>query len=176
MKFIFNNIYLTLLKFNTYREYSQYKANQYNVDFLLLNDNYGDYFYCFEIYDSLTNEIKKIISFSSDYKDENLYSMYSKTTKTLIIHTGKKLFFIDKEFKIISSYDIITPLVSLYETINDRIIILEEASITIVDESGIVLKKEFLGMITKYWINDNKLTIVTEDVKEFIVDLKTNEF
>ncbi len=169
MKTVFNNKYVVSFSFDSWKELSSFVNNQGDVINLVIDESYGDKYYCYVCYDSLTSEKQFIISFSSDEKDNNLMFMYWNIKNIFIIYTGKYVNIINFNLEILASFDITTPLIGLYLTNENNLLILEEASFRLIKPGGQILKHELFNAIENFYIKDMKLYIKTDFENKFFL-------
>ena len=161
MKLICNNIYTTLRRFESFREFSIFINNQ-SINSLSLK-TIGDAYYCLSIHDALTQEEIKRINFCSDKMEEDLNILLWHNARLLVIDTGVQVYFINSEYTVSASFEITTPLIGFYVTKNNNLLILEEATLQLVTSRGNILKNKAFDMIEKFSIKDDVLSIITCD-------------
>ncbi|WP_343786048.1 hypothetical protein [Wandonia haliotis] len=159
MRQINNNKYLREFVFSSAEEASTFFNNQTTEKKLSLEDTFGDNYYCYVCYDSLTKEVEFILSFSSDTSEDNLFFLFWENR--LILDTGTTIYLIDKNLNIKSSLEITTPLVGLHSINKDRLLILEEAYLRIIDSNGNIIKAELFDLLEDFSIKNNVLSIQT---------------
>ena len=167
MKQIFNNRFVKSFGFSSYREATAFIENQKYIKILNLDDSYGDKYYFYFCFDSLQQETYFILSFESDFQEEDLNFLFWDTANLYVLDTGNNVFLIDKALNIISSYET-TILIGLYLTNNDYLLILEEFSMILINKVGQLLKRVNTGFIEDFKIKDDKLYIKTENENKVI--------
>jgi len=114
----------------------------------------------------LTREKLFALSFSSDENEDSLTFLY--WDHLLVLNTGKNIFLIDKGLTVISSFEITTPLVGLYAINKDKLLVLEEAFLRVINNKGEVVKSELTDLIEDFSIKDNWLSIQTSEESRII--------
>lgn len=167
MKVVFNNKYIQLFKFESFREFSNFKNNQIIPKKLELDEPYGNTYFCYISYDSLTQKKIFLISFCS-YQFENNLNILIWQKDLIVLDTGANIYFINDNLHILASFKIITPLIGLYLTRENTLLILEEASVKLVDSSGQIIKSESFDLIEDFSLEDEVLSIkVNGEMKTF---------
>lgn len=168
MKQVFKNRYLKGFKFSSSQELSTFLGNQGTGNSLTIKDTFGDNYYCYVCYHSLTKEKQFVLSFSSDENEEDLNVLFWDEHKIFILDTGKNIYLIDDNLNIKSSFEVTTPLIGLYLINVDSLLLLEEAFMRVVDHNGGILKREVFDLIEDFSVKDNYLFIQTsEESKTF---------
>lgn len=163
MKQVLKNRYVKAYKFSSSQEASVFISNQKTNNILSLEETFGDNYYCYVCYHSLTSEQEFVISFCSDEKEDNLSLLFWDDSNLLAIDTGRNLYLIDDEMNIKSSLDITTSLIGLYLTGGNNMLVLEEASLRLVNSVGQILKDELFDLIEDFSINNGQLSIHTSE-------------
>ncbi|MCP3660259.1 MAG: hypothetical protein GY830_08120 [Bacteroidetes bacterium] len=166
MKQIINNNYLKSFKFLSWNEASTFLKNQKTLKSLSIEDTFGDNYYCYVCYHSLTGEKEFVLSFSSDESEDNLIFLY--WNNLLVLHTGKNIFLIDEFLHIIVSLEITTPLIGLYLINKENLLILEETFMRVINYKGEIIKSELFDLIENFSIKDNLLSIQTSEENKII--------
>lgn len=161
MKHIIENRYVKTFRFNTSREANIFLANNYTVRTLSLTETVGDNYFCFIFFDSLTNEKQFLISFCGDDAEEELILLYWSEAKIFVLGTNKKIWLISDEFSILASFEISTTLIGLSLIKENTLLLLEEASLTLIDSQGRLIKTELFDLIEDFNLEDNLLNIRT---------------
>lgn len=162
MKQVINNIYLKCVKFNLLEELSCFVREQKVENTLFLDDKNGNDYYCYIAYHSLTSEKLFLISFCSDEEEDNLNLLFWNEYKIIVLYTGNDTYLIDDKLNVVSMFRNITPLVGLYLLNTNRLLILEEISLKIINARGEILKSEDFDFIEDFVIKDYQLTICTD--------------
>lgn len=168
MKQIFENQYIKSFRFTSQRELSFFISNQNAVRVLSLDEYFGDYYYCYLGYHSLTGDKIFAITFSSDEVEDNLNLLFWTQSDLLVVDTGKNLYLINSDMSLRAVFEIITPLIGLYLTSKRELLILEEATLKLISIEGEVLKNELFDLIEDFSIENDNLSIQTsEEIKVF---------
>jgi hypothetical protein len=138
---------------------------------IFIEESYGDYYYCYIGYNSLSSEKLFTISFSSDEKEDNLNFLFWDKAGLIVFDTGRKLYFIDDKLDIKHDFEITLPLIGLYLTEENNLLVLEEASFRVLNSSGQILKRELLDLIIDFSLENNYLHIVTIDGERVVFSL-----
>jgi len=163
MKLIVENKYIKTFSFRTYQESSTFVDKQEAKFKLSLNETYGDNFICYVCYDSLTQQKLFAISFESDEDLDNLNLLTWIENRLLVLDSGKRIYVIDDSLNIVSSLEITTPLVGLHVINRDSLLVLEEASMRIINPEGVVLKSELFDLMENFTIANDILFVNTSD-------------
>lgn len=162
MKQIIKNMYIKVYKFSTFSEMDIFVKKQIFVDNLVLEEEFGDTYYCFVFFHALTQEKLFLLSFSSDEED-NMSVLYWDEEDLLVIYPGKKIYLLDTQFKLQTSFKTYTPLIGLYLLPDKKkLLVLEEISIRVIDSHGKVLREENVDFIENFSIDEDQLLIETE--------------
>jgi len=88
MKQIFNNSYLKSFKFSSYQEVEEFLDSQKSKCALALKETFGNNYFCYVCYHSLTRDVLFTLTFSSDADAEKYIKIFTfleqKTIETLI--------------------------------------------------------------------------------------------
>jgi hypothetical protein len=159
MKQVIKNQYLKGFRFSSLQEASTFLGNQAIKKCLALGDTYGDNYYCYICYNSLTAEKQFVLSFSSDESDENLNFLFWDERELLVLDTGKNIYLIDNNLFVKAFFEITTPLIGLYLINNSELLLLEEGFMRLVDYNGKILESELFDLIEDFAIKDSRLVI-----------------
>ncbi len=162
MKIIFNNMYIKSFKFESFREFSSFINNQKGKT-LSLEQSRGDIYYCYIFHHALTQEKLLMIHFCSDRMENNLSLLVWNNNKLIALDTGSNIYFINEEYNITTSFEITTPLIGLYQTNGNNLLILEEADLKLVTPNGHILKNESFDVIENFTIENNVISIKTNE-------------
>lgn len=165
---IFKNKFIKTYAFNSYDESMVFERNQ-SVDlFLTLDGSFGDRYFYYVCFDSLTQEKLFYISFCSDMKEEELVFFHWHESKLMVIDTGKEIYLIDNELRIVANFEITSPLIGLHLTNENKLLILEEASLRLIDFEGKILMNSMFDLLKEFRIKENVLLIRTaEELRSF---------
>jgi hypothetical protein len=161
MKQIVGNRYIKVFKFTSSQEVLIFLSNQETKNFLSIEDTFGNNYYCFVFYHSLTKEKQFVLSFSSDESEDNLNFLFWYEQKIFVFDTGKSIYLIDEKLSIKASFEITSPLIGLYLINKDNLLLLEEAFMRVIDYNGKILRSELFDLIDDFSIKDNVLSIQT---------------
>lgn len=161
MKQIIENKYLKGFKFSSEDAALTFFNNQKAERSLSIEDTFGDNFYCYICYHSLTREKQFALFFSSDESEDNLNFLF--WNKMLVLDTGKNICLIDESLSIKTSIETTTPLVGLYLISNEKLLVLEEAYMRVVNYNGDIVQAELFDLIEDFSIKDNLLSIQTSE-------------
>lgn len=159
MKQIIKNQYLKEFRFTSSEEAKIFYNRQKSQKKVIIENTFGENYYCYVCYHSLTREELFVILFSSDEQDLSLLFWGS----LIVLETSTNIYLIDENLSVKLSFDITTPLIGLYLINRDRLLILEEAYMRIVDAQGNILKSELFDLIKDFSIKDNLLIIQTQE-------------
>lgn len=159
MKQIIENSCIKTISFRTYQEANTYVRNNEAVNILALDETYGSYRYCCVGYHSLTMEKQYIISFSSDYSEEELSLLHWGSL--LVLNNGKTVYLIDDGLRVKAALGLTTPLIGLFLISNEKLLVLEEAYLRVIDSKGDVVKAELFDLIEEFSIDNSVLSIKT---------------
>jgi hypothetical protein len=166
MKQIIENKYLKGFKFLSPEESLAFSNNQKAEKYLSIEDSFGDNYYCYVCYHSLTKEKQFVLSFSSDESEDNLNCLFWESL--LVMDTGKNLYLIDENLNIKAYLEITTPLIGLYLINKEKFLLLEEGYMRIIDCNGQILKSESFDLIEDFSIKNNLLSIQTSEENKVI--------
>ena len=161
MKQILENRYIKSFKFLSFKEQSDFIENQETEKRLSLSETFGDNYYCYVGYHSLTRDTQFIISFATDENEDNLNLLFWKAGDLIVLDTGKHLYLVNSDIGIESAFEINTPLVGLYLTNDNNLVILEEAALRVINQNGKTLKNELFDLIEDFRIENDELSIQT---------------
>lgn len=167
MRQIINNRYLEVFKFSLKAEAETFFNNQSIGHVLKIDDFLGDYYYCYVVRNSLTGKGDYLLFFSSDKQEENLNFLFWNTN-LFVLDVGQNIYFLDKELNIKSSFEIITPLIGLFLTKGNNLVVLEETWYRLINDDGQVLSNESFDLIENFSLSDDKLFIQTAEENKHI--------
>ncbi|GAA4789638.1 hypothetical protein GCM10023231_17060 [Olivibacter ginsenosidimutans] len=166
MKQVVQNKYLKGFSFSSSEEALTFYNNQKADHSLSIEDTFGDNYYCYVCYHSLTNDKLFVLSFSSDEREDNLNFLY--WNNLVVLDTGKSIYLIDEAVKIKVSLEVTTPLVGLYVINDEKLLVLEEAFIRVINYKGEVVKSEQTDLIEDFSIKGKLLHIRTDGGNKII--------
>jgi hypothetical protein len=163
MNIIIDNSFFKEYVFESYRELSTFLNNQQVEKRLSVNDYSGDYYYCYISVDALTKEKRFLISFSSDFPEDKINFVLWNEKGKMLIDTGKMLYLVDGNLTLNKSFETATPLIGLHFISEDKILLLEEIVLRIIDFNGNIVKEEQFDIIRDFSIKDNMVFINNDD-------------
>lgn len=163
MNQIINNKFVRVFNFSSSSEADYFLQNQKVNNILSLEDTFGEYDYCVVCGNSLTRKIEFVLSFKSDEKDENLNLLFWQEPHLIVLHTGRGLYLIDGKLTVIATFEITTPLVGLFLTSGNNLLVLEEASYRLIDSTAKILSGELFDLMENFSLDGNKLSVHTYD-------------
>ena len=166
MKQVVQNKYLKGFSFLSLEEALSFSGNQKGINCLTLGESSGSNYYCYVCYHSLTKEKLFVLSFSSDESSDNLSFLFWNSC--FVVDTGKNVYLIDEMLSIKASFEITTPLIGLYTISNEKLLLLEEAYMRVIDYSGEIFKSELLDLIEDFRLKDNTLFVRTSEENKII--------
>lgn len=169
MKTIHNNIFFKAYKFNSKNEENMFLSNHSNIKQVILDSDYGSYYYCFIGHSSLTNEKLFILKFCCDKIEEELSLLF--WNDSYIIDTGKVVYLIDSFQLVKKSIEISTPLIGLYLIDDLHLLILEEACLRVVSFSGEIVKTEFFDLIENYNLTKDNVLYLNTNGNNYTIKL-----
>lgn len=169
MKLIFDNKYIKSYQFKNENEFERFVDNQDVQKKLIIEKDGNDFFYCYVGYNSLNSEKLFVITFDSYKAKEELAFLYWTKTNLVVLDNGNEIFLVDDSMQIINSYKIITPLIGLFITESNNLLILEEAAMKLVLPDGKLLKDEQFDLLDDYFIQNDILHLEYNSVKKKII-------
>ena len=168
MKMIVKNKYVKSHQFDSEAEFKTFISNQDVAKKLILEEQGGEFWYCYVCNDSLTSDKLFTIGFDSDTNQEELNLLYWSESNLTVLDNGNKIFIINDDMEMVASFPIITPLIGFYVTESNYLLILEEAAMKLISPSREVLKNEQFDLLDDYHIRDNKLHVRMDEVDKVI--------
>lgn len=168
MKLIIGNRYLKTFKFSSSKEAKNFLDRQGSKPVLDLKETFGDNYFCYVCYHSLTSESLFILTFSSDIDEESLNFLFWDKHELLVLDTGEYIYLIDGDLSIVAFFEVTTPLVGLFLISENRLLILEEAFLRLVDSEGRVIKSELFDLMVDFSLNNNYLIVKTDEGEKSI--------
>jgi len=166
MKQIIENRYLKGFKFSSSEEASTFCNNQKAKRSISIEDTFGENYYCYVCYHSLTKEKQFVLSFRSDESEDNLNFLF--WDNLFVMDTGKNVYLIDESLNIKTSFEITAPLVGLYLINKEKLLLLEEVYMRVVDYKGQIVKSELFDLIEDFSIKGNLLSVQTSEERRVI--------
>lgn len=168
MRQIIENRYLKGFRFSSVEEASAFFNNQKAENSLSIEDSFGDSYFCYVCYHSLTKEKQFVLSFSSDESEDNLNFLF--WNNMFVLDTGRNIYLIDESLNIKTSLAVTTPLIGLYLIRNEKLLVLEEAYMRVINYNGDIIKSELFDLIEDFSIKDNLLSIQTSE-ENIVIEL-----
>lgn len=168
MKQIVNNKYIKVYRFSSNEERTIFFNNQNIEKSHSIKDSFGENYYCFVCYHSLTQEKEFALIFESDESEENLNVLF--WSDMLVMDTGSKVYFINKDISFRNSFEITTPLIGIYLINNEKLLLLEETYMRIISDTGQIVNSEMFDLIDDFSIENNLLSIKV-GMENKIIDL-----
>jgi hypothetical protein len=172
MKLNFNNKIIQCNSFNELSEAKTFFGNQKSRNKGFLDDTFGDYHCVVNSLDSLTGEIYLSLGFSSEKNNNELNLMLWEQESKWIIEIDDNIYMLSTlTAEIVTKLEVSTPLIGFYATGN-RLLILEEANIKVLDCEGNILQENTVDLIDSYSLTDDGvLNITTVDGEESQISL-----
>jgi hypothetical protein len=168
MKQIIKNRFIKPFSFKTYNELSYFSKSYEKGKHLWLGGLNGQHFITYQFCDSLTNEVFFLLSFSSEKMESELALMQWHESKLIVVETDIQVHLINEELSIIASLDISSPIIGFHLTPTNNLLILEEASMRLIDFEGTIIMDELFDLAEDFTLEGNILTIKTAEGKRQI--------
>jgi hypothetical protein len=166
MKQIIKNCFIKTFKFTSSQDASTFANNQGVKKLISIDDTIGDNHYCYIGYHSLTKDKQFVLSFSSDENEDNLNFLLWDSL--LVLDTGKNIYLLDESLNIKTMLEITTPLIGLYLINKEKLLVLEETYMRVINHNGNVVKAELFDLIEDFSIKDNLLSIQTSEENKVV--------
>lgn len=166
MRQVVHNKYIRASVFSSSEEALSFLKSQHARYSLSIEDTSGDNYYCYVCYHSLTKEKLFVLSFRSDDSHDNLSFLFWNSS--FVLDTGENVYLVDENLNIKAFFEITTPLIGLYTISHEKMLLLEEAYMRVIDYSGRILKSELFDLIEDFSIKDNVLFIQTSKENKII--------
>jgi hypothetical protein len=161
MKLVVGNRYLKAFRFSSSHDALMFMGNQHAEKSLSIEDTVGDNYFCYVSYHSLTSKKEFVLSFSSDDPEDKLNFIFWDEHKKLVLDTGRLIYLIDENLVINASFDITSPLIGLYFVGKDKLLLMEEAFLRLIDYTGKILMSELFDLVEDFSIKNGLLSIQT---------------
>jgi hypothetical protein len=168
MRQIFKNRFIKSYLFRSADELSRFIQNLGSVKDLWLDDSIGENYICYVCRNSLTRKVLFCLSFCTESQEDDLNFIYWHDSKLMVIETGKWIYLINEDLSIIKSLEITSPIVGLLITNGNKLLILEETYVRLVDFEGTVLMEQLFDLIEDFDFNGNTLTVKTAEGTEVV--------
>lgn len=167
MKQILNNRYIKSISFQNKNGLDLFLNNNKVSKQLFIDTAYEDkYHYSLICHHSLLDEIEFILSFNSD--NDSFDILFWETTSQLVLYTGTNLYLINEKLEIQTHLEYLSPLIGLYITPLNNLVIFEELSLKIMNFKGEIITNENFDLVENYEMKDDKLYIHTEEGMKII--------
>ncbi|WP_321515222.1 hypothetical protein [Marinifilum fragile] len=175
MKLNYNN---KIIKYAFFRELSEAKTffiNQKSRNKIFLDDTFGENHIVVNSFNSLTGEIYLSIGFCSERSINELNLLLWEEENKWIIEIDDCIYMISSlSAEIVTKFEVSTPLVGFYAAKN-RLLVLEEANIKVLNSEGDVLQEKAIDLIDNYSLTDDGiLNITTIEGEESQINLFKN--
>lgn len=172
MQLIFDNKYVRSYRFKTKKEFSFFFDHQHVTPKLILEEQGGEFWYCYVGHDSLNSNKLFAIGFDSDTSQEDLHFLYWPKSELIVLNNASEVFIINDAMKEVAKYNLIAPLIGLHITQSNTLLILGEITMKLILPNGEVLKEEwFDDLLDDYQIIKNQLHIEVKGIKR-VIDLQ----
>jgi hypothetical protein len=173
MRYFFGNKRIKTIAFSSNEEMLFYTSQHTIKHIVTLEDSFGDVSYMHILYEALTAEKKIAICFSSDEAESRLNLLFWPNNHIFVMDTGRKIYTLSEDFQLNRQFnlDINSPLIGLYITKSNNLLVLEEASLRIVDSSGKILRSELFDLVENFTLENEQLSIQTSEGNA-VFDLK----
>jgi hypothetical protein len=162
MKQIVKNRIIKAFSFRTLEEQSVFSRNQGPLKDLWLGGSNGEYYISYQFCDSLTGKALFLLSFCGEKSDGELNLLQWIESKLIVTETDREIHLINEDLSIIASLDITTPLIGFHLTAGNNLVILEEASVRLVDFEGKIIMEELFDLVESFSLDGNVLIITTD--------------
>lgn len=169
MRIITGNIYIKIYRFNTKQEQLVFANNQ-EVTSLSINSNQPEFYYCFMIHDSINQEKKEVIILDTQDQEDKILFISWPLHRLLILKNEDKVYLIDHNYEIKKTIEIFSEIIGFYIIDDNRLLIIEEIGLKIINSSGLILVNKPTNLILKVIIEKNELVVSTED-EEYTMNL-----
>lgn len=166
MKIIVNNLYVNEYCFNSFREQALFLNNINTQKQLVLENTYGEFYYCYVFCNSFAQEKEFVLSFCSDFIKENISIFLGTNKNVVIISFDSYIYFIDKkEGQVIKEIGLTSPLIGIYQIDDNKILLLEEVYIRTANPYGEIVQNMKTDLIEDFYIQDDMLYVFADNNK-----------
>lgn len=166
MNIIVKNLYVREYCFDSFREQTLFLNNIDSQKQLVLENTYGELYYCYVFYNSITQEKEFTLSFCSDFIKENINICFWTNKNIVIISFDSYIYFIDnKEGQVIKEIGLTSPLIGVYQIDDSKILVLEEVYIRTVNPYGEIIQDMTTDLIEDFNIQDDVLYVFADNNK-----------
>lgn len=171
MNVIIKNLYVKEYCFGSFREQTLFLNNIHSQKQLALENTYGEFYYCYVFYNSITQEKEFTLSFCSDYIKENINICFWINKNIVIISLDSCIYFINnKEGQVIKEIGLTSPVIGVYQIDDDKILVLEEDYIRTINSHGEIVQDMTTDLIEDFNIQDNVLYVFADN-NEYVYKL-----
>jgi len=171
MRQIFRNHYIKVETFNFNKDWAAFIDKQNAERVLSLMDVQGDNYYCYIFCHALTGEEEFFLSFSSDHKQEELSLIHWPYSDLIVLETGRNIYLINTDFTVRATYPTLYPLLGMYVTANNTLLMLEDIALRIIEAQGNIIASDTFDVIEDFSIVNDLLTIQTGAGERKIIQL-----
>lgn len=166
MKIITKNLYIKEYSFGSFREQAFFLDNINSQKQLVLENTYGELYYSYVFYNSITQEKEFTLSFCSDFIKENINICLWTNKNIVIISFDSYIYFIDnKEGRVIKEIDLTSPLIGFYQIDDNKMLVLEEAYIRTINPNGEIIQDMKTDLIENFTIQNDVLYVFADNNK-----------
>lgn len=166
MNIIVKNLCVKEYCFTSFREQALFLNNVDCQKQLVLENTYGELYYCYVFYNSITQENEFVLSFCSDFIKENINICFWTNKNIVVVSFDSYIYFIDnKEGQVIKEIDLTSPLIGIYQIDDSKMLVLEEAYIRTVNANGEIVQDMMTDLIEDLNIQDDVLYISADNNK-----------
>jgi hypothetical protein len=166
MNIIVKNLYVKEYCFGSFREQTLFLNNINSQKQLVLENTYGELYYCYVFCNSITQEKEFTLSFCSDFIKENIKICFWINKNIVIISFDSYVYFIDnKEGQVIKEIGLTSPLIGVYQIDDNKMLVLEETYIRTVNSYGEIVQDMTTDLIDDFNIQDDVLYVFTDNNK-----------
>ncbi|QNL37461.1 MULTISPECIES: hypothetical protein [Bacteroides] len=166
MNIIVRNLYVKEFCFGSFREQTLFLDNINSPQKIVLENTYGELYYCYVFYNSIAQEKEFILSFSSDSAKENINICFWIDKNIVIISFDSSIYLIDnKECRVIEEIELTSPLIGLYQINENKMLVLEETYVRTINPNGKIVQDMKTDLIEDFNFQDHILYVFAEDNK-----------
>lgn len=166
MNIIVKNLYVKEYCFGSFREQTLFLNNINSQKQLVLENTYGELYYCYVFCNSITQEKEFALSFCSDFIKENIKICFWINKNIVIICFDSYVYFIDnKEGQVIKEIGLTSPLIGVYQIDDNKMLVLEETYIRTVNPYGEIIQDMTTDLIDDFNIQHDVLYIFADNNK-----------
>ncbi|TKG87910.1 hypothetical protein EYV94_27860 [Puteibacter caeruleilacunae] len=172
MKLNYNNKIIKHHSFNELSEAKKFYSNQKSRNKCFLDDTFGDNHCVINSLDALSGEIYLSLGFSSERNSNELNLMLWEQADRWVIEIDESIYIVSsRSAEIVTKFEIGTPLIGFY-VIENRLLVLEETNIKVLDREGNVFQEKTIDLIDSYSLTDDGvLNIISTEGEESQISL-----